>query len=222
MNNFTTYFTYLVKVSQSGRLETEQKMENYFNHILLRQRIKFEKEYNICSVEKAKELIEFHWRHYRRQGGQMSEFIEELKKVHFHSFNPQNKDIFISFIEVNSENENSPVQKEIDPQTFDDIFTIKDWRKHIQILVEMENPVLDEDWNFIGSPKKHKGVICGWITDLKQKNIIDRTLSRQNLSKVLNYEIKNLNLGKDGKSFGIDSSEYRNNYKETLLKTLVN
>jgi len=107
------------------------------------------------------------------------------------------------------------------PKTFADIFVNDDWSKYIDVLCEVEPILLKKSDNgkyvFVGNPKKHKGVICSWIKDLQDKNIIHFE-SRQNLSLVLNAEIKNFNLGKDGKTFDNISSDYRKNYQNTLLK----
>lgn len=107
------------------------------------------------------------------------------------------------------------------PKTFADIFINDDWSKYIDVLCEVEPILLKKDDNgkyvFAGNPKKHKGVICSWIKDLQDKNIIHFE-NRQNLSLVLNAEIKEFNLGKDGKTFDNASSDYRKNYQNTLLK----
>jgi len=101
---------------------------------------------------------------------------------------------------------------------FKDIFTVLDWKKYIDALHEVDNPVIDSTYKFIGNPKKHKGVICSWIKELQSKGKIDKKYGRQQLAEVLNNEIQGLNLGKDGKTFDNVSIAYDTEYKGKLIR----
>ncbi len=222
MKKYPTFFNYPINVSSGIPIDTEEAMDKHFAFIQNLLRIRFEKEYLNIIKDKAKELIEFHWRHYRRQGGTMDEFIKELKNVNYYRFAPHNKDIFLCYIEAN-EGPKTPIeQNKTVPRTFKEAFTVQDWRKYIDILATVENPIIDKEWNFIGSARKHKGVLCNWITELRDKNIIQKQLTRKTLAKLVNSEIIGIELGEDGKSFDNDSKEYRKNYKEILTKILRN
>lgn len=119
-----------------------------------------------------------------------------------------------------------PVQAEVKEEptgalTFKDIFVNGHWQNYIDALSKVDNPVISSDYKFIGKDKKHKGVICSWIKELQVKGIIKGTYSRQELATILNHEIVDLNLGKDGKTFDNYSLAYDNLYKSSLLR-LVN
>jgi hypothetical protein len=109
-----------------------------------------------------------------------------------------------------------------EPETFQEIFTQGNWQKYIFALCEVESPALkiDENGNFIfiGSQKKHKGVVCSWIKDLQMRGIIKRNISRSQLATILNNEIKGLNLGRDGKTLDNTSKTYRESYLGALLE----
>ena len=80
--------------------------------------------------------------------------------------------------------------------------------------------LLNSNWQFIGNPKKHKGVICSWIRDLQLQSVIKLNISRSELAQVLNNELQDLNLGKDGKTLHNLSAVYKKEFKgqiETLL-----
>lgn len=106
----------------------------------------------------------------------------------------------------------------ITPVSFESIFKVPDWKIYIDALHKVNNPVITSNYEFIGKTQKHKGVICSWIKDLQTKGIINKKFTRQQLATVLNNEIKNLNLGKDGKTLDNISIAYTNDYKNHLLK----
>ncbi|WP_046755407.1 hypothetical protein [Kordia jejudonensis] len=122
---------------------------------------------------------------------------------------------------IKSYEENIVDAKKTKTNTFKEIFTVDDYEKYINALYQVENPVIDENWNFIGKPRKHKGVICCWINHLQTKGIINKKFNRQVLAEVCNHEIKDFNLGKDGKTFDNTSKIYDDNYKDLLLKIVT-
>lgn len=104
------------------------------------------------------------------------------------------------------------------PLSFQDIFILPDWKIYISALSQVTNPVISNQYEFIGKSQKHKGVICSWIKELQVKGIIRNQYNRQQLASILNREIKDLNLGKDGKTFDNVSLVYENQYRDSLLR----
>jgi len=100
---------------------------------------------------------------------------------------------------------------------FSDIFSVTDWGKYISALKNTDPPLINDLNEFIGKPRLHKGVICSWIKHLQYKSIIRQSINRAQLSLVLNNEIKKLNLGKDGKTFDNESTEYTTVFEKQLL-----
>ena len=101
-------------------------------------------------------------------------------------------------------------------EQFDEVFTDKQWEKYINVFQKTTPPLLNDKWEFIGNRKKHIGVICSWIKDLQNKGVIKQNLSRVDLAKILNHEIKNFNMGSDGKTFDNISNEYEK-FKNQLI-----
>ncbi len=135
------------------------------------------------------------------------------------------KKLKVKLLEINSillDNEINVKELPNDPQdvtkSFGDIFIPKDWKIYVDALSVANNPVLSNDYEFIGKTQKHKGVICSWVKELQIRGIINKKFTRQQLAIVLNNEIKNLHLGKDGKTFDNFSKVYDDEYKATLLK----
>jgi hypothetical protein len=105
-----------------------------------------------------------------------------------------------------------------DYSRFDNIFVAKDWHQYINVFTKTSPPLLNKEWQFIGKLKKHKGVLCSWIKHLQNKGIIKMTVNRAQLSKVLNNEIKFLNLGVDGKTIDNYSNVYVNKFEQQLIE----
>jgi len=95
------------------------------------------------------------------------------------------------------------------PENFEDIFVSTSWQNYIDVLTQTTPPLISTDRIFIGNRKRHIGVICSWINHLKMKGIISQTISRSDLANVLNTELKDFNMGKDGKTFDNVSNEYK-------------
>ena len=112
---------------------------------------------------------------------------------------------------------NTPPPNLVTAQTFSDIFSNQDWQKYILVLKKTEPPLINSNFEFIGNPKRHKGVICSWIKHLQYKGIIKQTINRSKLADVLNNELKNFNMGKDGKSFDNTSETYKKEFEFQLL-----
>jgi len=113
--------------------------------------------------------------------------------------------------------ENKKTTKILAAQKFDEIFQVPDWAKYIDALNQITPPLISTNREFIGNRKKHIGVICSWITDLKGMGKIKQDVSRSNLATVLNHEFKNFNMGTDGKTFDNVSKIYED-FKIMLLE----
>lgn len=104
--------------------------------------------------------------------------------------------------------------------SFQSIFSKPDWKPYINVLYQVHAPVINKEYEFIGRPQKHKGVVCSWIKYLQSKNIIHKKYNRQELALVLNKEIKGLGLGKDGKTLDVVSATFENEYKPKLVSLI--
>jgi hypothetical protein len=137
--------------------------------------------------------------------------------INNHEDNESNKKL--TLIKRDNNSQKSDKTKDIiRVETFKDIFRDEDWGKYIEVLKTTTPPLLGDDYQFLGSGRKHKGVICQWIKYLQLKGKIKLDLSRQDLSYVLNNEISNINLSTDGKIFDIQSKVYIYEFKQQLEK----
>ncbi len=106
------------------------------------------------------------------------------------------------------------------PKTFKELFKIDDWKKYINALVHVK--LLDSNYNFIGNPNKHKGVIASWFYSLQNEhNVINKGISRAVLMEVVNKELPNLHIGGD-KSFEQFSVSYQKKYRNQLENYIEN
>lgn len=103
------------------------------------------------------------------------------------------------------------------PIAFKDIFANEGWEKYITALEKTEPALINSKAEFVGQPKKHKGVICSWIKYLQGKGIVKQNANRSQLASVLNNEIRNFNLGANGKTFDNVSKEFEAEFKEQLI-----
>lgn len=110
----------------------------------------------------------------------------------------------------------SESSSEIYPKCFKEIFTSPGWEKYINVFEKTQPALLSKDWEFIGNRRKHIGVICSWIKELQGTGIISQTISRSKLATVLNTELKQFNMGTDGKTFDNISKAY-DNFKPQLI-----
>lgn len=100
---------------------------------------------------------------------------------------------------------------------FVDIFNTTEWKMYIEVLVQVTPPLLNSQYEFISSRQGGKGVVCSWIKELQYKGIVKQGINRSQLATVLNTEIKNFNVGSDGKTFDNPSKKY-NQYEQELKK----
>lgn len=109
----------------------------------------------------------------------------------------------------------------IDEKKFKAIFTVDNWEKYVNVLFQTKKPLLNKEWEFIGKSKGDKGIICSWFKYLQSKNVI-RQIKRVEFSQVLNNEIKELKLGRDGRTFDVVSNQFEERYKKELMSLIEN
>lgn len=126
------------------------------------------------------------------------------------------KNIIREWLKVKSGDSDTIVKLKPLVKNISDIFIDSDWEKYIDALNQTDPPLLDDKRRFIGKPKKHKGVICNWIRNLQDMHIVKNDISRQKIVVVLNEEIKNLNLGKEGKTLNNPSYTYEQEFEKQL------
>ncbi len=102
------------------------------------------------------------------------------------------------------------------PQTFDELFyNIELVQPSIDILKEIEPPLIDTDYNYIG---KLKGIICVWIDELQRQGIVKHYSDRKIFASLIPQKIKRFSI--DESMFGKYQSKAENNYR-TDIKTKV-
>lgn len=112
-------------------------------------------------------------------------------------------------IENTKETENTP-------KTFEELFYNTDLvAPSIDILKELDPPIIDTDCNYIG---KLKGIVCVWIDELQRQGIVKRYSDRKIFSTLIPQKIKRFSI--DESMFGKYQSKAENNYR-TDIKTKV-
>lgn len=104
------------------------------------------------------------------------------------------------------------------PKTFDELFyNIELVQPSIDILKEIDPPLIDTDYNYIG---KLKGIICVWIDELQRQGIVKSNYpeERKLFASLIPTKIKRFSI--DESMFGKHQSKAENNYR-TDIKTKV-
>ncbi len=102
------------------------------------------------------------------------------------------------------------------PKTLDELFyNIELVQPSIDILKEIEPPLIDTDYNYIG---KLKGVICVWIDELQRQGIIKHYSDRKIFASLISQKIKRFSI--DESMFGKYQKKAEENYR-TDIKTKV-
>ena len=121
----------------------------------------------------------------------------------------------------------APTKPDLEPnkkvaliKKFADIFDSEDWAKYVSVLEKTVPPLINSKQEFVGNPSLHKGVVCSWFKHLQNKGIVKLSVNRSQLATVLNNELKNFNVGREGKTFDNVSSQFEKIFKPQLL-TLI-
>lgn len=102
------------------------------------------------------------------------------------------------------------------PKTFDELFYNADLvTPCIDLLKELDPPLIDTDCNYIG---KLKGVFCVWIEELQRQGIVKHYSDRKIFALLIPTKIKRFSI--DESMFGKPQSKAENLYR-TDIKTKV-
>ena len=102
------------------------------------------------------------------------------------------------------------------PKTFDELFyNIELVQQSIDVLKEIEPPLIDTDYNYIG---KLKGIICVWIDELQRQGIVKHYSDRKIFASLIPQKIKRFSI--DESMFGKYHNKAEKNYR-TDIKTKV-
>ena len=131
--------------------------------------------------------------------------------------------ILIAFKKTQPNNEPLPPQPIVEqkpeqetPKTFDELFYNTDLVKPcIDILKELDPPLIDTDCNYIG---KLKGVFCVWIDEMQRQGIVKHYSDRKIFASLIPQKIKRFSI--DESMFGKYQSKAENLYR-TDIKTKV-
>lgn len=109
-----------------------------------------------------------------------------------------------------------PKPEQETPKTFDELFyNIELVQPSIDILKEIEPPLIDTDYNYIG---RLKGIICVWIDELQRQGIVKHYSDRKIFASLIPQKIKRFSI--DESMFGKYQSKAENNYR-TDIKTKI-
>ncbi len=110
-----------------------------------------------------------------------------------------------------------PTKTKVDietPQTFEELFYNTDLvAPCIEILKELDPPLIDTEYNYIG---KLKGIICVWIDELQRQGIVKHFSDRKIFASLIPQKIKRFSI--DESMFGKHHKKAENNYR-TDIKT---
>jgi len=147
--------------------------------------------------------------------------VEELASNHprlFETFEnceqSENSESGIKEGEVQKTAKGKPKQET--PKTFDELFYNTDLVKPcIDILKELDPPLIDTDYNYIG---KLKGVFCVWINEMQRQGIVKHYSDRKIFASLIPTKIKHFSI--DESMFGKYQSKAEDLYR-TDIKTKV-
>lgn len=108
--------------------------------------------------------------------------------------------------------------KQETPKTFEELFYNPDLvTPYIDILKELDPPLIDENYNFIG---KLKGIICVWIDELQRQGIVKGNYPKERklFASLIPTRINRFSI--DESMFGKYQTKAENNYR-TDIKTKV-
>lgn len=110
---------------------------------------------------------------------------------------------------------------ETPPQRFNDLFFQSSnsdlIEKCICVLREINPPLIDTDYNYIG---KSKGAICIWVDEMVRQGITKHIKDRKIYAKVLQEKIKRFSIDESmfGKHHKSAEEKYRTDFKNLLSK----
>jgi len=116
---------------------------------------------------------------------------------------------------------NSPIEfsQAETKDSFIEIFTVPDWQKYINALTICEPKLLVVEGNkykFVGNKKNQRGIVAQYFKFLKLKGIINSSIDRDKLAKVLTNEILDFTIV--GSSIDNTSETYKKTFQNQLEK----
>jgi len=119
------------------------------------------------------------------------------------------------FLSSKQKNEKRLPEQET-PKTFDELFYKTELvTPCIDVLKELDPPLIDTDYNYIGNLK---GIICVWIKELQRQGIIKHYSDRKIFATLISQKIKRFSI--DESMFGKYQKKAEENYR-TDIKTKV-
>jgi hypothetical protein len=145
--------------------------------------------------------------------------IEILKYKNYVSAEIENIKTYIKNTEEKAlppQQTEKPKPEQKTPKVFNELFYNIDLvQPSIDILKEIEPPLIDTDYNYIG---KLKGIICVWIDELQRQGIIKHYSDRKIFASLIPQKIKRFSI--DESMFGKYQKKAEENYR-TDIKTKV-
>ena len=191
--------------------------------------VSFSSELKNKPAEQIPEYLDFHLRNFKRQYEKFSNWNELLAQWFSHTkkqmpaiFTPQQKDQFLTWFENQNEIKITAVKpaiKENSPASFEDIFNNKEFIQNcIDVLKEVEPPLIDANYTFIG---KRKGAVCVWIDELQRQGFVKHYTDRKVFSKLIPQKIKRFSIDESmfGKPHKMANDDYRKDFK-TLISQI--
>lgn len=109
--------------------------------------------------------------------------------------------------------------QETEENNLSKLFSTSDWQKYFDALVHCTPPLLkfdDDKYKFIGNKKTQRGIVGSWIKYLKSKGIVNVSLSRDEIAKILTENILDYSI--TGSTIDNASTTYQNKFESQLIK----
>lgn len=147
------------------------------------------------------------------------EAVQLFQSGKFSKFTLSNSFLNPSTIQQQPNNEDLPLQpiesaKETNesPKTFEELFYNTDLvEPSIDILKELDPPLIDTDCNYIG---KLKGIVCVWIDELQRQGIVKHYSDRKIFASLIPQKIKRFSI--DESMFGKYQTRAESNYRTDI------
>lgn len=217
-------FIYYYNYTPNNVIIANYSLLKHFEFLKNLNIVSFNYELRNKPAEQINEFLDFHLRNFKRQYEKLSNWNELLaewfsytKKQMPATFTPHQKDNFLIWFESKNEIPNEKTNIEAQPTSFDELvhneYSIQPF---IDILKEVEPPLIDADCNYIG---KNKGALVVWIEEMFRQAIIKKSNNSDKVfSSLLPQKIIGLTISDSTFRKGRKNAEM--NYKEDF-KTLI-
>ena len=152
---------------------------------------------------------------FKRYGDYANQMFDKYQPVFIEALKYWKKE-FDNLKALPPQQTEEPKPEQETPKTFDELFYNTDLVKPcIDILKELDPPLIDTDCNYIG---KLKGVFCVWIDEMQRQGIVKHYSDRKIFASLIPQKIKRFSI--DESMFGKYQSKAENLYR-TDIKTKV-